>query len=1065
MTSSGHPASGLRQTLVFAALFVIALLLTHLPLSAQSTTEGAIGGTVYDSKGAVLPDAHVSVRNNGTNAETSVVTDSSGYYRVNRLQPSSYSVTIDAQGFTTYKSEKVIVEVGRVTEISPRLNVGGSTEQVNVSAEAPTVNTTTPDFAPVLNSVAIENLPINGGRWSSFAVLTPGVVSNQSGFGLLSFRGISSILNNNTVDGADNNQAFFSEERGRTRAGYSTAKVAVQEFQVNTSNYSSEYGRAAGGVVNTVTKSGTNEIHGEAYFYDRDNSWGATNPYTTLTTQSAPGVFTTSPYKPKDIRTMWGFGVGGPLIKDKLFWFVAFDDYHRNFPGTAIPSSPKSFFATPGSSDLTTLSSRLGVSKDQALTLYNNGLNGLLTMLGPVPRKGDQTIVFPKIDWNINQGNHASVSVNRMRWASPAGIQTQSSNTFGIASFGNDYVKDTWGVGKLDTLVTSHIANQARYQYGRDFEFENNQPPSAYELANLVNPTGYTNPLGLPPQVFITNGFTFGVPSFLERPRYPDERRQQFADTVSWQWRNHAIKFGGDYSHVNDNTANLRYQYGGYSYSSLVNYFSDLYGQNTCTSGKLKVPCYSNFQQAFGPLGFKFNTNDLAFFAEDNWQVMPRLSLTFGLRWEYEMLPNPVIPNAAVPATSHFPDDRNNFGPRFGFAYDVYGNGKTSIRGGYGIYYGRIINSTIYNALINTGNSAGQLQYFFTPTTPGAPVFPQILPTATGTIKPNLVFFDHNFQAPQIHQADLSFQQDLGWNTVLSLSYLGSFGRQLPGFVDTNIGSPSSITYQVKGGPITTPTYTTLFYSTRPNSSFGSMTDIFSGINSSYNAGVVQLNKRFSNNVQFAANYTWSHAIDYGQNESTFSDTNDLLVPTNLALERADSVLDVRHRFTLSMVASSPWHANGALGYLVNGWQISPVYQVQTGLPYSLLTAGTPSQIINNKPVSGLGSSINGSGGANRIDVTGRDAYRYPATNVVDLRISKLFNFGERYRAEVSGDAFNILNHQNVTGVQTTGYIIGKDSNNNPTLTYNAPFSSINNSNSNFIYTSRQIQIGARFFF
>ena len=157
---------------------------------------------------------------------------------------------------------------------------------------------------------------------------------------------MSTLQNNNTVDGADNNQAFFAEERGRTRAGYSTAKAGVQEFQVNTSNYSVEFGRAVGGVVNTVTKSGTNALHGEAYFFDRDNNWGATNPYTTLTKPTdTPGVFATTPYKPKDWRKMIGTGVGGAIIKDKLFFFFAYDFYKRNFPGLGVASSPAKFFA------------------------------------------------------------------------------------------------------------------------------------------------------------------------------------------------------------------------------------------------------------------------------------------------------------------------------------------------------------------------------------------------------------------------------------------------------------------------------------------------------------------------------------------------------------------------------------------------------------------------------------------------------------------------------------------------------------------------------------------------
>src|SRR5262249_42629456 len=286
---------------------------------AQSTTDGAIGGTVFDKSGAVVGGAKIVAHNNGTNAEQTVTADGSGSYRISGLQPGRYTVTITGGGLAPYKAEQVIVEVGSVTDLSPHLQVGGTSETVEVTAEAPQINYTSPDFANTLDQTAVSNLPINGGRWSNFALLTPTVVSNGSGFGLLSFRGISTLLNNNTVDGADNNQAFFSEERGRTRIGYSTPKAAVQEFQVNTSNYSAEYGRSAGGVINTVTKSGTNQIHGEGYFYDRDNVWGAANAFTQINVQTAPGVFTPTNFKPTDWRKIAGFSIGGPLVKDKLF--------------------------------------------------------------------------------------------------------------------------------------------------------------------------------------------------------------------------------------------------------------------------------------------------------------------------------------------------------------------------------------------------------------------------------------------------------------------------------------------------------------------------------------------------------------------------------------------------------------------------------------------------------------------------------------------------------------------------------------------------------------------------
>jgi hypothetical protein len=441
------------------------------------------------------------------------------------------------------------------------------------------------------------------------------------------------------------------------------------------------------------------------------------------------------------------------------------------------------------------------------------------------------------------------------------------------------------------------------------------------------------------------------------------------------------------------------------------------------------------------------------------------------------MLPSPQIPNPLLPNTNIFPNVKNNWGPRGGFAWDIMGDGKTSLRGGIGMYYGRIINSTISNAITNSAASNGQLQFTIRPSSDPAfsgPLYPGTFASApTGSAnKSAAVEFATGlpafpgaialraFKNPLIYEGDLTLERDLGWNTVLSAAWLYTAGRRLPTFIDVNLNTPTStITYTVSGGPLNGQQFTMAKYTgVRPDANFNAITEIASLIRTNYNALAVTLKHSYSHDLQFLFSYTYSHAIDDGQASQTFTATNTPLLSPLVSPDKGDANFDLRHRVS-TVVVWTPMYfeKRGPVAHaILDNWALTPIVTFSTGFNYSGSVSGSA-------PSSTAGG-INGSSGSSRFPFIGRNSFHAPPIKNVDMRVGRRFPFTESMSLELFAEAFNLFNHTNVTGVNTTMFRLS-----GTTLTYQGPGTSNPfgqaTTAGNTLLNSRQMQFGARFTF
>jgi hypothetical protein len=1006
----------------------IALLFacTATNVRAQTAGAGNLEGTVTDSSGGVLPGVAIVVRNMDTNVTRELTTNAQGRYRAIDLQPGPYEVKATLSGFDARPIGNVIVLVGQTPAIDIRMSVAGVTDTVTVTTSPEVLDARRTDVSTVIGETAIENLPVTGRRWETFALLSPGV-TNDGNFGLISYRGISGLYNNNMVDGVDNNQAFFSETRGRNRGPYNISESVIKEFQVGVSNMSAEFGRSAGGTINAVTKSGANTFTGEGFYFVRSQVFQAQNPKIVLPDPNA---------KPDDNRQQFGAGIGGPLRSDRIFFFADYDQQYRNFP------------LYVNFSNATFLSSCTAPASNCASAINFFNSQNVLS-----PRTGINQVSFGKLDVVLTHDHVLTLTDNSLRWHSDNGVQTQPTATAAESANGTDIVTTDMFVAGVRSVLGANLLNDAKFQAGRDY---NEQIPN-----------------GVPPGTSVTGGVNFGMPNSLPRPAYPDEQRYQFLDALTYVRGAHTFKVGTDLNFIREHLQNLFNGGGVYSYSNLTAIAQDCpigaVGCSPVASGATTGRHYSTFTQAFDLTGLSgaldFNQWQTAFYVQDTWRPSTSLLINLGLRHDYQQLPQPgdvrvgsvvFAGNPAYPLTTRFHQDMNNFGPRVGVTYDLGGEHQTVLRAGYGVFYGLTSDSAIFSAL--TVNGVSQSSYTFTPTSAGAPAYPSTFasaPSGSGT-KPSIDVVSPEFQRPTIQMFDFTVDRQLPRHMTLSASYLYSHGANLPIFRDVNFSPASAqVQYTLDGVPI--PGTFPLYRGARPDQNVASIFELFPSVTSTYHALVLQVHREFLNGFLADAHYTLSKATDNGQESTTFfSSFGESYDPFSTTGPDGDapSSFDRRHRF----VGTFYYRPDYLWGIGVSG-----VVTLESGLPINSQISGSLSAAVGATTTS----STNGTGGAFFAPWLGRNNDRQTGRKTVDLRVSKQFALGPRAKIEALCEIFNVFNWINYTGASSTAFNVASS-------TYDpaASLATVNlTSNSGFLvpttignslYGMRDLQLGIK---
>ena len=818
-------------------------------------------------------------------------------------------------------------------------------------------------------------------------------------------------------------------------------------------NYSALTGGAAGGVVTTVSRSGTRTLHGSAAFTLRSQAFAAVNPFSLATTYTN-GAAETTLVKPHDLRENFVATLGGPAVRGArpLFYFGAVEVQRRGFPAISSPENPAFYNLTP-------IQQALLANRGVSPAATSAALTYLSSLTGKVDRRQDQETGFGRLDWQPASRLDLGLEYHAARWTSPAGLTESPTLARRRASLGN-------ATAAVDSLLLHgtatlrpRLVNQFHLQLAQDLQYETPQTPLPQEPA--------IGPGGLSPEVNIgPDGLLFGTPATVSRQAYPAERRLGAGDTLTLQAGRHLLEIGGDWSLVHDRAATLANAAGTFLYDSarttanaggLVDFITDhTFNVNAYPSGGcpsiLAAPhlfCYTSFSQSFGETDVAFNTQEWAGFAQDTWHPRQGLTLHLGLRYEYLLLPLPANPNpeldalfSARGATGIFPEDRNNVGPRAAAAWTPFGPGRGVVRLGYGLYYGRLPGATVRAALADTALPASTTRIRITPSVetacPQTPAvgfgypcsFPGAPPTGVLSTSSALVF-DRRFRLPAVQQGSLALERPLGRRIRLTASYLLNLDRQLATSTDLNI-LPASTTgvFQLQGGTgapgvRNAETFVLPVYTSRVTSEFGPVTDLLSNVNASYNALVVAAQTQSSRALHAAASYTWSKALDDGPNLSATPRTDNQFDPFTNGYDKGLSALNYPQSLRLAGLWTPRIHGpdHRTVSRILNGWTLAPVVLARSGRPYSY-------ELYGGTRLSGGHLSLNGSGGALYLPTVGRDTLRLPASINANLRLARELPLAwrplnEPTRLHLGAEVFNLTNRLNLSSVEERAFLVG----------------------------------------